>query len=95
MILELLIVLGLMTLAVLSIGAIVDIAIEHMESAKTIEIIDPGTSAELERIAAQKGSTKRHQRFVYDRSSRKAALVESNRIADDLAGADIVTVDIR
>lgn len=94
MIFELLIFLGLMALAVLTIAAIVDVVVEHMADATSIEIIDPSTSDELERIAAQRGSTKRHKRFAYDRMSRKAVLVESNRIADELADSDHVTIDL-
>lgn len=94
MIIELLVILGLMTLAVLTIAAIIDVVVEHMEEAKSIEIVDPAVSAELERIASQRGSTKRHKRFAYDRASRKAVLVESNRIAEELEDTDHVTIDL-
>jgi hypothetical protein len=95
MIFEMLFIIGLMALAVLTVAAIIDVVLEHMEEATSIEIIDPAISEELERIAAEKGSTKRHKRFAYDRTSRKAVLVESNRVADELADADHVTIDLR
>lgn len=94
MIFELLVFIGLMALAILTIAAIIDAAIEHMQDADSIEIVDPSASYELERIAKQRGSSKRHKRFAYDRKSKKAVLVESNRIADELEDTEHVTIDI-
>ena len=94
MILETLALIGFFFLAMLSVAAIVDVVQEHMSSADSIDIVDPQVSAELERIATQRGS-KKHKRFAYDRVSKKAVLVESNRIADELKDADVVTIDMK
>lgn len=50
----------------------------------TIVIVDPATDAELQRIAESKGS-KRHKRFVYNKTTGARKLVESNSIAPELA----------
>jgi hypothetical protein len=50
----------------------------------TIVIIDPATDAELERIAASKGS-KTYKRFVYNKATGDRKLVESNSISPELA----------
>jgi hypothetical protein len=85
---------GLFFLAMLTVSAIVEAALECLPNADVIDIVDPQASRELQRIAAQK-SSKPHKRFAYDRQSRKAVLVESNKIADELKGEEFMSIDIR
>jgi hypothetical protein len=56
-------------------------------------IIAPEASSELEKIAKQKGS-KKHKRFVYNKSTKEALLVESNSISNELEDEDVVYVTI-
>lgn len=88
------IVLAVLYIALLTVAAIIGSALEYLDEADDILIVDPKASKELERIAAKKGS-KPHKRFAYDRKSKKAVLVESNRIADELKNEEFVTVDVR
>jgi hypothetical protein len=85
---------GLLFLAILSVAAIVEAVLDYFPTAHDLTILDPSVSRELERIAADKGS-KPHKRFAYDRSTKKAVLVESNRIADELRGEDMITVAVQ
>lgn len=81
-------------LPVLTIRAIVEIALEYLDEAEEILIVNPKASEELSRIADQNG-TKLHKRFAYDRKNKKGVLVESNRIAAELEHEEIITVDVR
>ena len=84
---------GFSLLVILTVTAIIEVAVEYIQDAETIVIVDPATSHELERIAAQK-SSKPHKRFAFDRQSGKAVLVASNKIADELKDEDVIEVDV-
>lgn len=86
--------LAVLFIALLTITAIIETALEYLTEADEIVIVDPKTSKELERIAAKKGS-KPHKRFAYDRKNKKGILLESNRMADELKDEEYVTVDVR
>lgn len=86
-------VVAIMALAALSIAAIVEVALEYFETDQVL-VVDPKTTDELERVAKKHGS-RAHKRFVYDRGSKKAVLVESDRIAKEMRDDEVITVDIR
>ena len=90
-----LIVIAVAALATLTIAAIIDVALEYFNEANQVLIVDPKVSEELERIANEKSTGKEYVRYVYDRKSKKAVLVESNNLADELNNAETITVDIR
>ena len=89
-----LMVVGFFLLAALTIAAIVETALESFPNADRIDIYDPAISQELERIASQK-SSKPHKRIAYDRQSKRAVVVASNKIADELRGEDRIEIDVR
>lgn len=88
-----LVLVGIMMFAILTIAAIVETVLDYMPEANVVEIFDPKVSKELERIAAEKGS-KAHKRFGYDRNTKKAVLVESNNIADELKGEEYIKIAV-
>jgi hypothetical protein len=81
-------------LAVLTLAAILEVAVDYFPTANQIMIVDPSVSHELERIAAER-TTRPHKRFAYDGATKKAVLVESNYIADELKNEDLITVSVR
>jgi hypothetical protein len=89
-----LVVASLLFLALLTLAAILEVAVDYFPTANQIMIVDPSVSQELERIAAER-TTRPHKRFAYDRATRKAVLVESNHIADELKNEDLITVSVR
>lgn len=81
-------------LAIITIVAISELISEYWNDLDEALIVAPEASKELEKIARQKGS-KKHKRFAYNKDTKEAVLVESNRIDDELKDEDVVTVDIR
>ena len=71
-------------LAIISIAAIYECVRNWWGSGINVLVVDPSTSAELEKIAASKG-THRHIRFIYNKSTGQRKMVESDSISDELA----------
>lgn len=88
-----LLLIGVMALAMLTIAAIIEVALEYFETDEVL-VIDTKTTAELERVAKMHGS-KPHKRFVFDKRSKQAVLVESNHISEEMKNEELITVDIR
>lgn len=87
------IIIAILALAALSIAAVVEVALEYFETDQVL-VIDPKTTDELERVARKHGN-QAHKRFVYDRETKQAVLVQSNRIAKEMRDDDVITVDVR
>jgi len=75
---------AVIVLAVITASAVIDCARDWWGSGTDVIVVDPSTSSELERIAAENGS-KRHKRFVYNKSTGENKLVESDSISGELA----------
>jgi hypothetical protein len=88
-----LIVVAVVALISLTLNAVIETATEYFIGSRNVVIVDPATSAELERVAAQRG-TQRYKRFVYDRSTKQAIMVQSNQLGDDLKNADVIDVNL-
>jgi hypothetical protein len=71
-------------LVCLTAEAVIEQAREWWGSRTTVIVVDPSTSRELERIAAERGS-RRHKRFVYNKSRSECRLVESDTISAEVA----------
>jgi hypothetical protein len=81
-------------LAIISIATVMEIISDYWDDLDDeVLIIAPEASSELEKIAKQKGS-KKQKRFVYNKSTKEALLVESNSISNELEDEDVVYVTI-
>lgn len=71
-------------LTIITSSVVIECAKEWWGARTNIVVVDPSTSAELERIAARKGS-RRHKRFIYNKSIGESKMVESNSISGEVS----------
>jgi len=81
-------------LAVISVAAVMECVFDYWDEVDDeVLIVAPEASAELEKIAREKGS-KTYKRFVYNKATKDAVFVESDSISSELEDEEVVTVAV-
>ena len=73
---------AIIAMVVLSANTVIEQARQWWGSRTSVFVLDPSVTAELAKIAANKG-TKRHRRFVYHKQKNEIRLVESDSISNE------------
>jgi hypothetical protein len=76
----LLIILAVIALTVLTVAAVLDVALEYLEGAESLVIVDHNITQALEDIIKKKSSSNAPvKKVVYDKKTKKAVLVVGQR----------------
>jgi hypothetical protein len=84
---------AVIALICITVVAVIQSVIQYFEDADELLILDPSTSNELEKVAKEYTS-KKHVKYIYNRVSNIAVLVESDSIDYDLEDKDAVTINL-
>ena len=84
---------ALIVLAIITFAAVFEVAAGRYNSGQEVAVVDPNATEELRKVA-EKYSTKKHKKFLVDKTTGKPYLIESDEIDNDIDDEEYFTIKV-